>query len=250
MTKRSRKLFSEFRDLVFPQALQNAVSAGQVVSRKLDELTLLRFLRAEKFQPEKAAHRLISTIEWWHKQSVDTSLTNPPACIAQYHQLRVQKVLGLDYEGRAVLFERLGEFLGSDINRALPFAAWMECYTHDIVNIYEWLRESSRERQRPIERLTYVGDLTGLNLLQSLANMSLLKAFVQVVEVHFPEMAGPLVLMNAPKFLASVFPIAKRFLDPVVVSKIEIHDKIPTKKTVVTDSSSCSPKRVWWYFQL
>merc|ERR1712137_1210203 len=158
-------------------------------------------------------------MRWWHKEKVDTILTKPPPSLHVYYQARGRHLLGFDHEGRVFCFERLGEFIGNYSYRALPLADWIRCYTYDMLTVYQQLRESSQKHKRVIETVTYVADLKGLGFLSGKASMSLLREFTKVVEVNFPELAGPIVLYNAPRSVTRVCAIAKRFLDPVVAGK-------------------------------
>jgi hypothetical protein len=59
--------------------------------------------------------------------------------------------------------------------------------------------------------------------------ISFIKGLSKDVETYFPEIAGPVYLINAPKFISRMWYLAKRFLDPAVEAKISIHSGIPSK---------------------
>tara|TARA_B100000780_G_C20908155_1_gene361533 strand:+ start:326 stop:508 length:183 start_codon:yes stop_codon:yes gene_type:complete len=48
------------------------------------------------------------------------------------------------------------------------------------------------------------------------------------VEAHFPEIVDHVVLFNAPRIFASIFPLVKAFMDPITAAKTEVHAGVPT----------------------
>ena len=92
-----------------------------------------------------------------------------------------------------------------------------------------------------MERVTYVGDLAGVRFFPAMAAIPLLKSCTEVVEVHFPESAGIIFLINASAIAAKLYPMVKRFLDPAVASKIQIHAGIPTDVLLQTIPSQLLP---------
>eukprot|EP00746_Dinoflagellata_sp_MGD_P126388 gnl/MRDRNA2_/MRDRNA2_61241_c0_seq1.p1 gnl/MRDRNA2_/MRDRNA2_61241_c0~~gnl/MRDRNA2_/MRDRNA2_61241_c0_seq1.p1 ORF type:complete len:341 (-),score=50.64 gnl/MRDRNA2_/MRDRNA2_61241_c0_seq1:16-1038(-) len=224
LTQEQRVFFEEFQNKVWPNTLRTAGENANV-----DRFTLLRFLRADKFNTNKAATRLLACIRWRATNGIDEAVNQPPKNWEKYRLLRIRRICGYDYEGRVVMFERLGEFFGSDNSKALELHDWLMCYAYDCIELEQQLRESSQQRKKPVTTITFVGDLACLRLRQSLANLGLLQKFTEVVEVHFPEFAGPIILMNAPTFVYILWNAAKRFLDPSVVAKIVIHNGVPEK---------------------
>jgi hypothetical protein len=233
-----RASFDRLRLETFPAARRGAHDLGDV---KVDNFTLLKFLRADKYDDKRAAARLLKTLAWWSQRKVDRILAEPPAALARSRRLRVRMDNGFDYEGCLVKFDRLGEFFGCYNCRELSQEDWLQCYTHELVSMYGSMRESSRQRGVPIERMTYVGDLSGLRFMPALSAIHLLKVCTEVVEVHFPETAGHVFLINAPAITAKLFSVVKRFLDPSVRSKIQIHSGVPTDILLKTIPSHLLP---------
>ena len=79
----------------------------------LDDITLLRFLRADACKLDKSEARLRATLAWRTARNVDAAIDNPPRHSAEYQRLRVRSWMGEDVQGRPVQFERLGAFFGS-----------------------------------------------------------------------------------------------------------------------------------------
>ena len=51
----------------------------------------------------------------------------------------------------------------------------------------------------------------------------LLQALTEQIECHYPEIAGAIVLVNAPSALVSIFTrVVKPFMDPITAAKVEM----------------------------
>jgi len=219
--------FQRFRNETFPAA---AHGVKEVDVTLVDDFTLLRFLRADKYKDEPAAKRLVNTLKWWSIHNFDTILEQPPKQLSRYQRLRSRQRVGYDYQGRVVVCERLGEFFGSYNSRAMPLEDWVQCYAHELISNCWSLRKSSQQLGLPVERTTFVGDMSGIRFVPCMATIPFLKSLGAIVEVHFPETAGSIFLINAPAIVSGLFNnVVKRFLDPVVAAKIQIHSGVPTE---------------------
>mmetsp|Transcript_35742 Transcript_35742/g.91905 ORF Transcript_35742/g.91905 Transcript_35742/m.91905 type:complete len:454 (-) Transcript_35742:278-1639(-) len=227
LTPEQREALETFRNEALPAA---RAQAGPAAHARVDEFTLVRFLRADKFNPQVAAARLAKTLQWRADNRVDHVLAEAPMALPVYRSLRIRTYPGWDRQGNILMLERLGEFFGSDCGNMLTIEEWLKCYTHDMAMIQGRMRESSKKHGRPISRITYVGDLAGLRMRQCLNNLKVLKACAQVIEVHFPEQAGQIFLINAPPMVAMLWSAAKRILDPAVAAKVNIFSGVPTEK--------------------
>ena len=78
-----------------------------------------------------------------------------------------------------------------------------------------------------------MGDVKGIKYMAAYRTMSFIRMLSKEVEVNFPEIAGPIFIVNAPGFICTLWKIMRRFLDPTVAAKISIHGNIP--KTILAE---------------
>lgn len=193
-----------------------------------DRFTLLLFLQADKYQVEAAIKRLLNTMVWRQTSGFEDFVDNPDTdAWALYRLLRPRVTVGYDLQGRPISIEPLGAFMSSDAVEAMPMSKWVMCYAFDISLQQVAFRKTSILHNRPIHRVVYLGDVSGLSLRRGRPMMTYLRTLTMEVEQHFPESAGYISLFNAPPATATLFAIAKMFIDPRTASRCSIHSGIP-----------------------
>lgn len=124
--------------------------------RPLDDVTLLRFLRADKrgkkFNASASAARLHLALRWRRQMRSDELIAKPPPDHDRFRRLRVRRWVGTDYQGRPVQFERLGQFVASGNTKAFTQAEWLQHYARDLEEIFIEMRNSATTRSEPSER--------------------------------------------------------------------------------------------------
>ncbi|KAK3313343.1 CRAL-TRIO domain-containing protein [Apodospora peruviana] len=200
---------SEFRQLLW-----NFVLADHA------DVLVLRFLRARKWDINKAMDMLISALNWRHEHRLDEdivrtgdrfSLTTPltpdeKGFMAQYRSGKAY-VRGSDKEGRPVFIIKVKLH---DPKLQSPEA--MERFVlHNIETIRSMIRH-------PDEKAALIFDLTGFGLKNM--DFHVVKFLVQVFEARYPEYLGVVLIHKAPWVFWGVWSIIKPWLDPVIASKI------------------------------
>ena len=233
--------------------------------RALDDVTLLRFLRADQrggvFNADASQSRLSQALAWRKRMRLDDATLLPRH--NEYAELRVRQWVGLGHESRPVQFERLGDFLTSGNVRAFSDDEWLAHYARDVEHTFEQMRRAAQASGVAVRGYIFCADLEGIGigilghlravvpllmLLTKQANVhhsrctrgyrcalarpaapaSLYAAVLRCtvytrhtplltkqVEAHFPEIVDHVVLFNAPRVFASIFPLVKAFMDPI-----------------------------------
>ncbi|QSZ31963.1 hypothetical protein DSL72_001532 [Monilinia vaccinii-corymbosi] len=189
---------------------------------------LLRFLRARKWDVDKALVMMVSTMRWRASDMhVDDDImmngelgavedengTDPEK---KRHgegflmQLRTGKSFlhGQDKAGRPMCFVRARlHKQGEQSEESL------ERYTVFIIESARMLAES------PVDTACVVFDLTGF----SLANMDYapVKFMIKCFEANYPECLGVVIVHRAPWVFQGIWKIIRPWLDPVVASKVQ-----------------------------
>ncbi|KAH0489098.1 hypothetical protein TgHK011_010178 [Trichoderma gracile] len=187
----------------------------------------LRFLRARKWDVDKALVMLVSTMSWRHTDmKVDSDImangeggalvnaqeaTGDAKKVAEdfMAQLRMGKSFlhGEDKQGRPlcvvrVRLHRQGEQCEESLER----------YT-------VYLIETARMMLRPpVDTATIIFDMTGF----SMANMDYtpVKFMIKCFEANYPESLGAVLVHNAPWIFQGIWKIIRGWLDPVVAAKV------------------------------
>jgi len=190
----------------------------------MDDATLLRFLRARKFDVQKAKAMLLSTEEWRKEFGVDEIMKNfdfkEKAEVDKYYPQYYHK---MDKDGRPIYIERLGLL---DI-KSLYAITTQERQLQRLVYEYEKfiserLPACASAVGHPVETSCTILDLQNV----SLANFYRVKDYVMqtagIGQDRYPECMGKFYIINAPWAFSAVWAIIKPWLDEVTVKKIDI----------------------------
>lgn len=220
--------------------------------RPLDDATLYRFLAADRkknsFDVDASYERLLSAMKFRKDNGVDlivreivarassSSLSLPPLppVVAKCQRLRVAIWAGVDRQHRPVVFERLGEFFSSGNAKAVSEDDWIRAYLYFLEQHFYEMRVSAIASGKSITRFSFYADFQGVvSSIMSRKIWSvtpLLKALVNAVECHYPEIADRIVLFNVPRIASVAFRVVKAFLDPVTAEKIEVFSGVPLER--------------------
>ncbi|KAI9150156.1 CRAL-TRIO domain-containing protein C3H8.02 [Paramyrothecium foliicola] len=191
------------------------------------DAVVLRFLRARKWDVEKALVMFVSTMNWRHTEMHldDDIMKNGEAgaaveeqsgdakskALAQdfLKQLRMGKnfLHGTDKQGRPICYVRVRLHRAADQSEA------------SIEKSTVYTIETTRMLLTPpVDTATIVFDMTGF----SMANMDYapVKFMIQCFEANYPECLGAVLVHNAPWVFQGIWKIIRGWLDPVVAAKV------------------------------
>ncbi|KAG7663507.1 SEC14 [[Candida] subhashii] len=191
---------------------------------RLDDPSLLRFLRARKFNLELAKEMFISCENWRTEFGVNTIFQDfhyeeKPIVASMYPQYYHKT----DKDGRPVYYEELGRV---DLNAMLKITT-QERMLKNLVWEYESMVEyrlpaCSRKAGHLVETSCTILDLKGISITTAYNVIGYVKEASKIGQDYYPERMGKFYLINAPFGFSTAFKLFKPFLDPVTVSKIFI----------------------------
>uniref|UniRef100_A0A060SX04 ARAD1A00946p n=1 Tax=Blastobotrys adeninivorans TaxID=409370 RepID=A0A060SX04_BLAAD len=193
-------------------------------TKRLDDATLLRFLRARKFDVAKAREMFEKCEKWRKEFGTDTVLEDfhyvEKSKVAQYYPQYYHKT---DKDGRPVYFEELGKV---KINEMYKITT-QERMLRNLVWEYESfvnhrLPACSRQKGELVETSCTILDLKGISLTSASQVYSYVREASNIGQNYYPERMGKFYVINAPFGFSTVFAMIKPFLDPVTVEKIHI----------------------------
>ncbi|KAL2831358.1 CRAL-TRIO domain-containing protein [Aspergillus pseudoustus] len=195
---------------------------------------LLRFLRARKWDVNKAFGMMANAIYWRQSFQVDDDVVPKGELHAwdQAHDAKLSKaeqkegkdfiaqlemgksyLHGLDRQGRPVNIVR--------VKLHKPGAQTAAALERYIVHVIESTRILVAP---PVETGTILFDMTGFTL----GNMEYhpVKFIIQCFEANYPESLGLLLIHNAPWIFSGIWKIIHGWMDPVVASKVQFTKNI------------------------
>ncbi|EXJ60368.1 hypothetical protein A1O7_04520 [Cladophialophora yegresii CBS 114405] len=225
------KEFQEILSTQTPESLRAAF--WSMVKADHPDALLLRFLRARKWDVEKALVMLVSTMRWRSQEqhvdddvvlrgeggALEDSKSDDPAVKKEGQdflaQLRLGKSFlhGTDKEGRPLCFVRVRLHKGGEqTERSL------ERYT---VYVIETTRLALRP---PVETACIVFDMTNFTM----ANMDYtpVKFMIKIFEANYPESLGAVLVHKSPWIFQGIWKIIRGWLDPVVAGKVHFTSNV------------------------
>ncbi|KAJ3091261.1 hypothetical protein HK102_001163 [Quaeritorhiza haematococci] len=184
----------------------------------------LRFLRARKWDVEKAVAMIMKLLKWRQEFGVQKLLFNSEKMLNP-DDLETGKgyFCGFDNEGRPVQYVQVR--LHDRTKRDLPL----------LQNYVVWNMEAGRLLlQKPVEMATIVFDMGGFSINKSM-DYPVVQFLINVLESYYPESLGGLYIVNAPFIFNGCWQVIRPWIDPVVAAKIkfiktaELQQYIPTK---------------------
>ncbi|KAF8207219.1 CRAL-TRIO domain-containing protein [Mycena galopus ATCC 62051] len=193
---------------------------GAFVEARHDDATLLRFLRARKFDVPKAKEMVIASEKWRKEFGVDelvktfdfTEVAEVDKYLPQYY-----------HSGRPIYIQSMGK---------LDVKAMYECTTQErllqhLVVEYETFLNSrlgacSTAVGHPVETSLSILDLGGVSLSSFVRVKDYVSAATHIGQNYYPECMGAFYVVNAPMGFSTVWHAVKPWIDEVTVGKIHI----------------------------
>jgi len=219
---------------------------GHFVPERMDDAALLRFLRARKFDLEKAKAMLLAAEQWRKDFGVEEILINfdfkEKEEVDKYYPQYYHK---MDKDGRPIYIERLGKL---DI-KALYAITTQERQLQRLVWEYEkFLNERlpacSKAVGHPVETSCTILDLNNVSLSNFYRVKDYVMAAASIGQDRYPECMGKFYIINAPWAFSTVWSFIKPWLDEVTVAKIDILGSSYKEKLLAQISADNLPKEL------
>jgi hypothetical protein len=199
-------------------------AAGYYDPKRHDDATLLRFLRARKFDLEKAKAMFINNEEWRKSFGVEDIVKNfdfkEKAEVDKYYPRFYHKT---DKEGRPVYIEQLGKI---DVNALYAITSKDRLLQHLVWEYEKFIDERlpicSAQIGHLVETSCTIMDLKNVGIGTFYKVKDYVFAAAKIGQDQYPECMGKFYIINAPFMFSTVWSLIKPWLDEVTVAKIDI----------------------------
>eukprot|EP00455_Lapot_gusevi_P033776 TRINITY_DN3703_c0_g1_i1.p1 TRINITY_DN3703_c0_g1~~TRINITY_DN3703_c0_g1_i1.p1 ORF type:complete len:406 (-),score=61.79 TRINITY_DN3703_c0_g1_i1:143-1360(-) len=188
----------------------------------VDDYTCLRFLRARKFDVNRALELYSKQLSIREAYKLDTLLEQAPqSLLKMYGMLAPHSFHNFDKLGRPCYIQKLGAIQLELLASSVTVEQVLIAHAYDMEFNMQRAREQTERLGRRIETVVNILDCEGLSMKHR-DFLKYLKAISKFDEDAYPETLGRTYIINTPWIFPALWKIIKAFLDPVVAAKVVV----------------------------
>jgi len=202
--------------------LRNHVTKQGAVNPLFDDVFLLRFLKARKFDFNKTCEMWNNYYTWRQEERLEEPFDFPERDSIKKHFPHMY--FKTDKQGRPIYIERLGQLKHKEIWNLTTQERFLKYYArHSERMITEVMPACSEAAGTRIHQAFYIIDLQGMSLKTASSGvLDIAKSLMGMCQKYYPELMGEMYIVNAPMLFSGLWNIIKLWIDDRTKQKIHI----------------------------